>query len=77
MFKCDHCGGIQSPKAKRFLLTIEWRLKKYPDRKVKIPGTNKVEIIPGSIGYEIVRQIEVCGACFDELSQLSRPVQPL
>jgi hypothetical protein len=55
MFKCNNCGGQQAPGVKPQKAVIERRDKVYTDKKdaKKIIGK----------GWEIVRELALCGEC--------------
>ena len=50
MFICQKCGRVTKPHEKAASLVVKKRPKKYPN---------------GGVGWEIVKEIKVCGDCND------------
>jgi len=50
MFKCEKCKRQSEPKEKAHKLVVQKRGKAYPN---------------GSVGWEIVKEIIVCGSCVE------------
>ena len=58
-FRCQKCGEAQRDWATPTLFVVERRDKTYPVRK----NAEGDIIDKGGVGYETVREIQVCGKC--------------
>ncbi|MCW8880019.1 MAG: hypothetical protein OQJ89_15985 [Kangiellaceae bacterium] len=74
MYICKNCNTQSIPQQPSFLYNLQIRTKNYPIRigvnqYIDLNGRNKFNDDPGGIGWEIVRQIQVCQPCFRYLTK--------
>lgn len=71
MYVCKNCHTQISLKTPSYLYQIKKRSKSYSKRpsvnKFLKEGKLKVSDDPGGIGWEIEKEIIVCGNCYHEL----------
>lgn len=63
MFRCDNCKVVTAPRIPAALVTVETRKVQY-DNGFDEEGNPKI-----SFGEEIVREIQCCPGCAEELSK--------
>jgi len=74
MYICEHCSKQTSAGQPAYFITIETRKKIYPERFCMTPnGKTKTGIIidNGGIGFETVREIQVCEKCAKDTGGLN------
>ena len=64
MYKCQKCGKVTKPHEKLNRLVTQTREKTYVNKFIDRYG-NECEKI--TTGNEIVKEINVCGKCFEEV----------
>ena len=57
MFRCQKCNEVQGKYAKPNRVVTKTRIKKYKN---------------GSIGHEIVTEINVCDKCFEKMNSTQK-----
>lgn len=68
MFKCSNCKQVQTAGTQPVRVPTETRRKVYPERS----GTKD----RGGVGWEIVREITVCGTC-SHVVKAAGPPEPV
>ena len=69
MYRCQQCGSVVPSRTSSLWIPIEIRKKIYPPRenanRIRIRGKKKpiLRLDPGGNGFEIVRELKVCGSC--------------
>ncbi|WP_163833330.1 hypothetical protein [Spartinivicinus ruber] len=73
MYQCQQCSSLVSANTPSYSLVIQKRKQSYPKRsKVNEhhkEGKAKITDDPGGTGFEIVKEIAVCRACYDALCE--------
>ena len=59
-FICEECGRVQPARSKPEKKIVEKRSKSYPRRE-----RGDTVIDSGGTGWEIVKEITVCGSCIE------------
>jgi len=73
MYICENCRIQLPPHTPSHLVTIKKRKKRYPKRPksqrfIDNEGRLKPRDDPGGSGFETVKEIQVCSACYAHLN---------